>query len=66
MLGRRGTGKRFLLDICRKLVGANFATSISEAIIGALEHKKMVLVENVEGKGTNYEEFLNCQIDKDI
>ena len=44
LLGRRGTGKRFLLQICAKMAGIKFANNISEAIIGAIQYQKMVFV----------------------
>ena len=44
LLGRKGTGKRFLIQLCAKLAGVTFATSMSDAIVGAIKYQKSIYV----------------------
>jgi hypothetical protein len=66
LLGRRGTGKRFLVQLVSKLTGATFVTHFSEAVLAAIKQQKTFYIEQVEDAHTIYEEFLDCQQDKDI
>lgn len=42
LLGRRGTGKRFLAQICAELTGLTFAANISDAILAAIKYKRIL------------------------
>ena len=55
LLGRRGTGKRFMLQLAAKLTGITFATNFSEAVLTAIKHQKIIYVQQIEaGCGTCY------------
>lgn len=47
LLGKRGTGKRFLVQICSKLTGIPIVLTISEAILAALRHQKVIFIEQL-------------------
>lgn len=67
LLGRRGTGKRFLAQLCSELTGITFAANISDAILAALKYKQLLFVELLDGStSTIYEELNSCEINKDL
>ena len=47
LLGRRGTGKRFLVQLVSKITGVHFCTNFSEAILSALKHNKIIYIEQI-------------------
>ena len=47
LLGKRGTGKRFLVQICSKLTGIPIVLTISEAVLAALRHQKVIFIEQL-------------------
>lgn len=48
LLGKRGTGKHFLIELCSKLTNIPIANTFSEALISALKYQKSILVDPCE------------------
>ena len=48
VLGKRGTGKHFLVDLCTKLTNIPLLTTFSDALISALKYQKAILVDPCE------------------
>jgi hypothetical protein len=54
LLGKRGTGKHFLVDLCSKLTNIPILHSFSDAVISALKYQKVILADPCENDITLY------------
>ena len=54
LLGRRGTGKRFLAQICAELTGLTVTSNTTETILAAIKHKKILYLEQLERASTTF------------
>ena len=54
VLGKRGTGKHFLIDLCSKLTNIAIAKSFSDALIAAFKYQKTILIDSCDDELTYF------------